>query len=216
MTLSLRRLALLLLIAVAVAVPASAQRFELSPAGSYVFSSNFEVEDFDFGRIDVDLDDTDGLTLFADFKITRSLQFELLYSAHETELEVDEGLLSESFPIADTDVEYLHAGVLFQAALGQVRPYFALTGGLTRIDVALAGTDSETYPSIGLGGGVKVLFTDHFGLRADARFFFTSLDDDDFYDRRYDDDFDCCRRCCDDDDESLTQGIVSVGLLFAF
>ena len=195
--------------------PMLAQNVEITPVFNYNFGSSIEVDDFDFGGVDIDLDDADGLGLFADFRITNNIQLEVLYSVQKTELEVDEGLFSESFPIADADVEYLHAGVLFQGNLGQVKPYFAITGGLTRIDVALEGTDSETYPSIGLGGGVKVLFTDHIGLRADARLFVTALDeDDDFYRRRGDG-----RRfrddCCGSDD-SLAQGQVSVGLIFAF
>lgn len=201
-----------LALALLVALPsfAQAQRVEITPAVNYNFGSSFEVDDFDFGGIDIDVDETDGLGLFADFRVTNNLMVEVLYSTQETELEVDEGLFGESFPIADADIEYLHAGVLFQGSLGQVKPYFALTGGLTRIDVALDGADSETYPSLGIGGGVKLMFTRSFGLRADGRFFITPLDEDDaLYRRRRD------RRCCGSDD-TLTQGQASVGLIFAF
>ena len=192
--------------------PATAQNVEITPALNYNFGSGVEIDDFDFGGVNIDFDEADGLGLFVDIPLTNNLQLEFLYSAQETELEVDEGLLSESFPIADADVEYLHAGVLWQVSLGQVQPYFALTGGVTRIDVALGGADSETYPSVGLGGGVKIFFTRHIGLRADARLFITSLDDDDHF---YRDDRRDRRDCCGSDD-TLSQGQVSGGLIFAF
>ncbi|MEM6704009.1 MAG: outer membrane beta-barrel protein [Acidobacteriota bacterium] len=204
------RLAVLCFVLVSVPSLAWAQRVEITPSVNYSFGSGFEVDDFDFGFIDIDVDETDGLGLFLDFRINENFMVEVLYSTQETELEADDGLFSESFPIADADIEYLHGGVLFEASFGQVKPYFALTGGLTRIDVALEGADSETYPSLGLGGGVKLMFTRNFGLRADGRFFFTALDENDnFYRRRRD--FDCCGS-----DDTLTQFQGSVGLTFAF
>ena len=62
------------------------------------------------------------------------------------------------------------------------------------------------------GGGVKVFFNEHVGLRFEGRGFFTVIDD---YDSGcYDD---CCG-CYDyyEDGETLSQGQASAGLIFAW
>jgi opacity protein-like surface antigen len=69
-------------------------------------------------------------------------------------------------------------GIPFGGSAGPgVRPY--VTGGLglirSRIDLFTPDT-SNTEFGVSVGGGVMGFFTDHFGLRADLRYFRTGID----------------------------------------
>ena len=106
-----------------------------------------------------------------------------------------------------------NVGMLFQTTDNDVVPFFVASAGITRLDPDVPGADSEERFSMSLGGGVKILFNDHFGLRLEGRGYFTLIDD---YDSGcYDDDF-----CCDcgyyDSGTSLSQGEASVGMIFAW
>ena len=139
-----------------------------------------------------------------DFRISRSLQLELFYLSQSTELQFDTGILDPGVSLGDVDLDYIHGGVLWQLNAGQIKPFLTLTGGITQIDAEIGG-DSESRPSIGVGGGIKIFFTDNIGFRAEGRYLITVLDEDD--------DFDCC---ADYSDDNLTQGMVGVGLIIAF
>ncbi len=185
-------------------VSAQNQKVEITPTLAYSFGSNFEIDDFDFGLIGLDVEDGDTAGLTLDFTISRSLQLELFYLTQDTDLELDTGFLDPGEPLGGLDLDYIHGGVLWQLNAGQIKPFLTLTGGITRIDAEIGG-DSETRPSIGAGGGIKIFFTDHIGFRAEGRYLVTILDEDD--------DFDCC---ADYSDDNLTQGVVGVGLIIAF
>jgi hypothetical protein len=73
---------------------------------------------------------------------------------------------------------------------------------VTTLDTGIGG--SESYPSVGLGGGVKLEFSEFIGLRFDGRFIFTDLQEE-----RYD----CCYNR---EQDTLTQLLVSLGLQFKF
>lgn len=185
--------------------PAWDRAVELTPVASYQFGSSFEVDDFDLGRVDLEIDDGAGYGAILDIDLTRSIQLELLAVRQESELELDRGFRSPAEPLGDVDLDYLHAGVLWHGILGQVQPFGVFTIGATRLDAD--GFDSETYPSVSLGGGVKLLFNDRIGARFEGRFFATALDEDD----------DCCRRRRSrDDGDDLVQGFVAAGLILRF
>lgn len=184
--------------------------FDLTPAITYQFGAEFDLYDFEFDQITFDIEDSDGLALFFGIPINRVLQIELLAIQQETELSIDEGLFAADFVLGDIDVNYYHVGAVWQFPVGQIEPYFALSGGITEMDFDFPGVSDDSFASLSLGGGIKARFTENIGMRFDGRFFFTDLSDD-----LYDDDNDCYRRNrCDDD--AFVQGVVSAGLLFSF
>lgn len=85
---------------------------------NYSFGLGFEVDDFDFGFVDIDVDEIDGFGFFVDFCINNNLMVEVLYLMQEIEFEVDEGFFLEFFFIVDVDIEYLYVGVFFEVFFG--------------------------------------------------------------------------------------------------
>ena len=208
-----RRAALLFLLALVALLPGTAfaqGSFDFTPAVTYQFGAEFDLYDFEFDRVTFDIEDSDGLALFFGIPVNRVLQIELLAIQQETEISIDEGLFADDFVLGDIAVSYYHVGALWQFPIGQIEPYFAISGGITDMEFDFAGVSDDSFASLSLGGGVKARLTEHLGLRFDGRFFFTDLSDD-----LYDDDDDCYRRNrCDDD--AFVQGVVSAGLLFSF
>lgn len=192
---------------------ASAQQFELTPFVGYRWGGGFSSVDSDFADIlntDFSIADASGWGIMADFSVTENWQIELLYSQQESDLSIDGGFLAPADPLFDLDVEYLHAGMLYQWRLPGVRPY--LTGGLggTRFGPIDSAASSETRFSFNLGGGAKVFFGDHFGLRFDARWFSTYISDKD---EIFCDHFGCYRVNVG---EYLNQFQLAGGLILAF
>ena len=184
--------------------------FEISPFLGYRLGG--ELDDLDFGD-SFDFEDTDSYGVTLDFRVSRNTFIEVFYSSQETELELDTGLFFGDEDLFDIDIEYIHAGAMFQWELGQIIPFAVVTGGITQLDPAPAGLDSETRPSLGLGGGVKAMFGDHFGIRLEGRGIGTFIDsDNDSFCRR-----ERRGRCYGyDDSETLWQFEARAGLVFAF
>jgi hypothetical protein len=101
-----------------------------------------------------------GATL--DIDLTGSWRIELLYSRQGTEL---------PGPFEAT-VERLMAGVVEERGDGPTRFFGVALLGATRFVPGFSGFDSDALFTIGLGLGVKHLFTDHLGVRAEARGFY--------------------------------------------
>lgn len=98
-------------------------------------------------------------------------QYEMFYTQQGTTVKG-----AEPF---DMDVQYLHiGGIVNFTDAGPVVPYFGMTVGATRFSPDASGLDDETKLSFSAGGGFKYLFTDHFGIRLDARAYVTLLDTD--------------------------------------
>lgn len=194
----------------AAGAPAQAQkpRFEITPYYGHSFFGGFEIDDHEFGRLDLELDNTDVQGLIVGIPLRRALHLELFVHEQETRFGLDEGPFLGAEDLGPMDVTYYHAGVTWTPPIGQVRPFASLSLGVSRLD-----PDSDFLPetesrfSIGLGGGAKIFFTDHIGLRLGARLLITNTGDDDL----------CCRNCCyEGEHDDLVQGVVSAGLIFAF
>ncbi len=71
----------------------------------------------------------------------------------------------------DLDVDVYQVGGMheFPADNPKIRPYLAATIGATTFRATSPWSGSDTFFSAGLGGGVKIMMTDHIGLRFDAR-----------------------------------------------
>lgn len=184
--------------------PATAQSggFEITPFAAYRLSGDV---DFDFGpELEVDEGDLFGVSL--DFAINDSMQVEVLASRQETDLILDRGLFGERGRLSDITFTTLHGGFLYHWRNGQVDPFVVASAGVTDVDPGFPGSDSEIRPSGSFGGGVKLHFSEHVGLRLEGRVYVTDLDtsfrDDD------DDEFDA--------DDLLVQPEISVGVIFGF
>lgn len=66
-------------------------------------------------------------------------------------------------------MDYYHLGGTVEFSSKRLRPYFALTMGATRFDLALPDISDEWRFSIGVGGGFKAYVSDRVGVRVDGR-----------------------------------------------
>ena len=188
---------------------ASAQgRFEITPTASYNFGGTIDAGDSDLFDFDLEANDSEAFGVTFDIPIASWAQIELLASRQSTELNFDRGIFKGSEGIADFDVSYYHVGGLFSFGSGQIHPFFVISLGVAELDPNVPGASAETRFSGSIGGGVKIFFNQHVGVRLEGRGFWTTLDDydDDYYD------YDCG---CGYSNE-FTQGQASAGIIFAF
>lgn len=214
----------LVLAGVALAATAEAQvrdrTFEISPFGGYLFGGEFESGTNALFDFDVDTDDAVTYGVRFGYNLNSNFQLELQLSHTDTEFvtEEDDELFGPDFDeeLGDLDIDYLLGSMVFNFGRGRAVPYVSMGGGVARLDPQLPGAEEETRFTATFGGGVKAFFTPHFGMRFDGRGYATSLgkndDDDDFFC----DDDDFFDDCDSDRNEWLTNGEVSIGLLFAF
>lgn len=188
-------------------------RVELTPTVSYRFGGELSGEDSLLFDTDLEVQESSAYGVTLDLPLSSQLQLELLANRQSSELQFDEGLFGDTGGVADIDVTYYHVGLLWQGRDPRVTPFFVASAGVATLDPDVPGSSSETRFSVGLGGGVKVFFSESVGLRFEGRGFFSDYDggdsDSDFCDR-YDHYDDSCY------DESFSQGQASIGLIFAF
>jgi hypothetical protein len=79
-------------------------------------------------------------------------------------------------PIRDMDVDVIHLGVAAAMPTADKRFSWLIlaSGGATVVD---AHTTSQTYPSLGVGVGMRWMANDHVGLRGDLRGIFSFVGD---------------------------------------
>ena len=158
------------LLALAASWPAWAgdDKKEVTPFIGYRFGGNFE--NFTTGQnYDVDSSESYGLTF--DFPVDDEVKLELLYSRQDTEIETSGYLGAERVPI---DLEYYHVGAVYQPGLDdRLQPFVGGTLGATYMNPRGENLGSETRFSLSIGGGAKLFFSDHVGLRLEGRFYAT-------------------------------------------
>jgi opacity protein-like surface antigen len=143
---------------------------EITPFIGYMGGGKFENPT---DQSDRNLEDDTAFGLFVDIVAdVPERHYELLYANQSST--VDGGV-----PI-DMKVQYLHLGgtVSYTDTSAHVIPYFGGTIGAARFSPDASGLGDETKLSFSFGGGLKVPFTDHVGLRLDARAFISLLDSD--------------------------------------
>jgi opacity protein-like surface antigen len=158
-------------------------------APGYVFASDFEITPFagyTWGGGFTDTTTGDKLTanensnygIMLDFKQTDESQIELYFSRQATRLESNASGFYAGTPLFDLNIDYYHIGgtALVGEGEGKVKPFVVGTIGATYMAPKGAGYDSVTKFSLGLGGGAKILITDHIGLRLEGRWFGTFFD----------------------------------------
>ncbi len=193
----------------ATAEPALAQenRFELTPVYGQSFLGGFGIDDYEFGRLDLELEDASIEGLAIGIPIGKRSHIELFWAEQATTFGFDSGPFLPIDDLGGMDVAYYHVGYSWTMPLGQVRPFFLVSAGITELDPSgdfLLDTESEF--SAGFGGGVKIFWTERLGLRLDLRLLVTDTVSDA-----------CCYGCCyDENAEDLLQAFVTAGLVFAF
>lgn len=209
----------LAIVAASLALPAMAdadqRRIELTPTIGWrsggEFNDNLDV-DFDF---DVEVDDSESVGVTLGIALNRSWMLEFLWDEQDSAL-VDRGLfLSPQRNLFDIGVTYAHVGVSYEWSPGQLRPFIVGSVGVTEFNPEGVGTRNESRASTSIGGGVKLMFNDHIGLRFEGRLFSTFLDnDDDFY--CYDSGRFNHLDDCSTDDDFFFQATARGGLVIAF
>jgi len=203
-------LALGLALAAAPALAQGGYRFEITPQVQYRFGGTISGDNNAITDADLDVRNSVGYGLTFDIPLSSGIQLELLASHQPTELRFSEGIFGGNISVADFDVTYYHVGVLFQGTSSRVSPFFVASAGGTHLAPDIPGASSEDRFSLSLGGGVKVFFSDNVGMRFEGRGFWTALDQGTR---------DSCHHGCYWDDyyrEDLTQGMASMGLIFAW
>ncbi len=185
-------------------------RFEISPFVGFRFEGEFDTGRFDdFFNPFEDLNVASGGSygIVVDIAINRRFMFELIASHQETEVELEGFLFEPDETLFEADLDYFHAGFLYRWTPGQVQPFIGASVGLTRLDPKNIDESSFDRPSFSLGGGAKLMFTNHIGVRFEGRVFWTFIDDD-------------VAGICDcgygDDSVFLVQPELRGGLVFAF
>ncbi len=157
--------------------PSAAQQsnvtFEITPYAAYRIGGQFEEED---GSGEFELNDSNALGIMFNFYANPNGQYELLYGRQETEVDT-QGLFVDD-PLIDMDVEYFQFGGAYLADGDKVRPFIALTLGVTHFDPQTAEFGSENFFSSSLGGGVMWNTSERLGVRLEARVYATFLEDD--------------------------------------
>lgn len=148
---------------------AHAQSVELTPFGGYRFGGGFY--ELVTGQ-SVDVDGAGSFGVILDIPFRDTLQIEGFYTHQEARFTLPASLDAQRTRWSVT-VDHVHAGGLRELDRGRVRPFLTGTLGLTRY---ASGGDSELRFSVAAGGGVKILPTEHVGLRLDGRLFVTIVD----------------------------------------
>lgn len=157
--------------------PAAAQdkqfKFELAPYAAYRLGGSFEEKDGD-GKFELDDSDAQGIMLSG--LVRSNTQWEVLYGRQSTDVDT-QGLFVND-PFFDLDVEYFHFGGTYLFAGDNVRPFIALTIGVSHFDPGPDNFDSESFFSASFGGGWQLNASKRFGVRLEARAFTTFIEND--------------------------------------
>ncbi len=168
---------MIVVMSIAHSSPAAAQdgsfRFELTPFVGYRLGGSFDEKDGD-GR--VELNDSNAMGFAFNVRANPNGQYELLYAKQSTDAGTQGFFVNN--PTIDMDVEYFQFGGAYLFDGDSVRPFVALTMGVTEFDPELTGTGSERFFSASLGGGVQINARKRLGVRLEARVFTTLVEDE--------------------------------------
>jgi len=184
-------------------------RFELTPFAAYRVGGSFEEKDGD-GR--VELNDSNAQGIMFNIKANPNGQYELLYSRQSTDARTEGFLIND--PTIDLDVETFHFGGTYLFDGENMRPFLALTLGMTQFDPGITDSGSESFFSASFDGGVQLNATKRLGVRLEARAFTTFVEDDsNIFCASTGGDGACLIQV---DARTLTQWEVRAGLVFRF
>lgn len=191
----------------------TAQTLELSPMAGYRIGGEICSGCTALFDRDMEIESSSSFGLNLGLVLSDHSQIELVGSHQGTEL-TDSKLFEPEVDRVEVDITYFHVGYLYQWTPGRVRPYVSGSLGLTTLDPEVAGLSSEDRFSVSVGGGVKVMASEHVGFRLDGRLFWT--DTGGLRRNSHWDDWEDCRDSCYEWDTDLLQHEVKVGLVLLF
>jgi hypothetical protein len=146
-------------------------RFELTPYAAYRMGGSFSDETND---IDLDIEDSAAQGFIVNGKVRSNTQWEVLYGRQATD--ISSAGLFDGDSLLDFDIEYMHFGGTYLFDGESVRPFVAMTIGVTHADPGDSAYGSENFFSASLGGGWNLAATNRFGIRLEVRAFMTFVD----------------------------------------
>ena len=183
--------------------------FELTPFAAYRVGGSFDETD---GTGRVELNDSNAEGLILNIKANPNGQYELLYSRQRTDASTQAFLVND--PTIDMEIEHLQFGGTYLFDGDSARPFIALTLGLSQIDPALPGTNSENFFSASFGAGIQLNANKRLGVRIEARALTTFVDSDsDIFCSSINGVSNCLIKV---DARTLTQWEARAGLVFRF
>jgi len=142
-------------------------RVEITPFVGYQFGGKIRVRD---GYLKVKDDVNFGFVL--DITLRPGAQLEFMYSRQSTVMRADTFYNPEEM-LFDMAMEYYQIGGLYEVyRADMIRPFGVMTLGLAHLSPKPNEISSEVRFAFGLGGGVKVFPSQHFGLRLEGRLHF--------------------------------------------
>ena len=154
------------------ALPARAQddalNVELTAFGAARFGGTLDERDSEESW---ELDDSSSFGLILNWRHTGETMWEVLYSRQQTEAEYSAAAPGDR-PI-DIDLQVLQLGGTYQFEGNKTIPYLAATVGAAHAEAGANGTESDTFWSFSIGGGVLISPTSRVGLRLEARYYGT-------------------------------------------
>ena len=188
---------------------------EISPFAGYLFGGTFDRGTTAIFNQDVDVADHFDFGGKVAYNVTSKFGFEAIYTRSETHFEShnhNDGLFggSGNQTLGDLDIDYFLGTMIWNFGHERWVPFASFGAGVAHLvpHVEPIHSTADTRFSMTVGGGVKVFFDRHFGMRFEGRYYGTSLPD----------------HGCDSHDHHdhcnnngwLSNGDVTGGLVFAF
>lgn len=148
-------------------------KFEITPFSSYRIGGQFDEKDGD-GRFDLNESAAYGIML--NVLANPNGQWELLYARQNTNADTQGFIIDD--PQINLEVEYFHLGGTYLFDGDNIRPFIALTLGLSHFDPDLPGLSSESFFSASFGAGLQLNANKRLGVRLEGRVFSTFVDSD--------------------------------------
>ena len=148
-------------------------RFELTPYAGYRMGGSFTDEE---NNVDLDIQDSAAQGFIVNGRVQSNTQWEVLYGRQATD--IDSGGLFNNDSLLGFDIDYAHFGGTYLFEGESVRPFVAMTVGVTHADPGSSDFGSENFFSASLGGGWHLAATSRFGIRLEVRAFMTFVDSD--------------------------------------
>jgi opacity protein-like surface antigen len=147
-------------------------RFEMTPFLGHRFGGSFDELE---SRSGVEIDDSNSYGFVLGWALDDESAIEVFYSHQSSALQSND--LFSATPLFDLDLDTVEIGGLYLWQLRAVQPFIAGGFGFTRLSPDSPGLDSETRFTFGLGGGLRVFPTPHFGFRFEGRSHLTLFPD---------------------------------------
>ena len=170
-------LPLLMVVGSSAVLAADFKRFEFQPFGGFTASGSIPLisdDDVHHGSIHVNSSFNVGATVAVNLNALDAV--EALWQRQFTEgrlpAEISVPISSGNSPAFDLRIDQFHCNFLhhYEIADPKAMPYVMAGLGVTTYYANRNGqSDSRSYFSFALGGGIKYFFTSHFGLRGEAR-----------------------------------------------